>query len=652
MTTFAVTDPSHTIGAINYLLSNLNTGGTGGNVTLPGNVLVANTATGVVSQYGNTADVSYYLYEFINLRYSNNSTGGGGSFSTVPTNANYFGVFNSVSSAPSSNPTDYQWYQIAGGFGTDKYLFYSAIGGRQVSWAAANSAPSSNYVQSVANVAIDLDVVTTAAGTPGERGPIAMAYVITTADPNFATPTQLTTWFSAPRDSVTPPIGTGLTPVVGDTALFTYVNGTTNPSACYTYNGSIWVPVDSQVVSGNVLVEGTVSANAIIAGSITSTQIAANTITANNIATGTITATQIAANTITATNIAGNTITGNKIAAGTITTNNFTANTIQGNIIAAGTITATQLAANAITANTVVSTGAILGNYASLGFWLDGPSGNARFGNTVSIGNQLTVGGFANIGASATIGANVNIGNAAIIGGNLRVGNNANIGSNLIVGNNASIGANLIVGTNANIGASVRIGDNAVIGNTITIGNNASIGGNLAVTGLITGSNLLANTVATLVMQPSSVSETVGVQSTAATVASNATAGANYLLTGTATVSVPYPNATITVNWSSTVSATWSTGGTIYLYYKIFRSVGGGAFTEVGSSAATGPYNPFVITGDGQSALYVDTATSSYGPGTTYRYQVYISPIAGSAPFTFLNITRNTAAITAQVLKR
>lgn len=396
MTTFAVTDPNHTLGAINYLLSNLNATAGTGNVTLPGNVLVANTTTGVVSQYGNVADVSYYLYEFINLRYSNNSTGGGGSFSTVPTNANYFGVFNSTSSAPSANPTDYQWYQVAGGFGTTKYLFYSAIGGRQIAWAAANAAPSSNYVQSVANVAIDLDVVTTAAGTPGERGPIAMAYVITTADPTTATPSQLTAWFSAPRDAVTPPIGTGLTPVVGDTALFTYVNGTTNPSVCYTYNGSIWVPVDSQVVSGNVLVDGTVAANAIIAGSITSTQIAADSITGNRIAGNTITSTNIQTGTITANNIAGNTITATQIQTGTLTTNLFTANTINGNIMTAGSITADKLAANAITANTVVSTGAILNNNASLGFWLDGPSGNARFGNNISIGGNLTVSGLIN----------------------------------------------------------------------------------------------------------------------------------------------------------------------------------------------------------------------------------------------------------------
>jgi carbonic anhydrase/acetyltransferase-like protein (isoleucine patch superfamily) len=501
----------------------------------------------------------------------------------------------------------------------------------------------------VANVAINLDTVTTANGTPGERGPVVMAGVITTADPNTATSSTLTGWFSASRENTTPPIGTGLTPVVGDTASFTYAAGAGQPQAAYSYNGSIWLPVDGQVISGNVIVRGTIAGNAMIANTITATQIAADTITGSKIAANTVTANNIVTGTITATQIAANTITGNNIAAGTITTNNFTANTIQGNVIAAGTITATQLAANAITANTVVSTGAVLGSYASLGFWLDGPTGDARFGNTLSIGNQLTVGGFANIGASARIGANLLVGTGANIGTNLIVGANATIGANLVVGNTASIGANLLVGVNANIGANLRVGSGANIGTNLIVGNNASIGGNLTVTGLITGSNLLSNTVPTLVMQPSSVTEFSGVQSSAGRIATNAASGTNYLLTGTATVSIPTPNSVITVTWSSSVSATWSSGGSIYLYYKIFRSVGGGAFTEQGSSAVTGPYPPFVISGDGQGATYVDTNTTTYGSGVTYRYQIYVAPIG---TFTFLNIDRNVASISAQVFKR
>ena len=475
MTTFAVTNSNDLLPAVNYLLSNLDTG-TAGNVVLPGNVLTANTTTGVVSQSGNTTPVAY-LYQYVNLRYSNNATGTDG-FDTNSNNYSFFGVYNSASSTPSANPTAYQFFQVSPPFdtATSRTLYYSAIGGRQIQWAAASSPPSTSYQVTTANVAIDLDVVTTATGTPGDRGPIALCFVITTADPAKppATDAQLTGWFEASRDSLTPPIGTGLTPVVGDTATFTWAAGPGSPTETYSYNGSVWVPADGQVVSGQTIVAGSLPGTAITANTVTSTQIATNTITANNIASGTITSTQIAANTVTANNIATNTITANNIASGTITTtqiaantitsnniatntitanniaantitsnniatntitanniasgtitanniasgtitaNNIAAATITGNNIAAGTITTENLAANVLTANTVVSTGATIGNFTSQGFWLQGNTGNARFGNTVSIGNNLSV------GANAVIGGNLSV-SGLVTAGNLNI---------------------------------------------------------------------------------------------------------------------------------------------------------------------------------------------------------------------------------------
>jgi hypothetical protein len=490
MTTFAVTNSNDLLPAVNYLLSNLDTG-TAGNVVLPGNVLVANTTTGVVSQSGNTTPVAY-LYQYVNLRYSNNATGTDG-FDTNSNNYSFFGVYNSTGPTPSANPTAYQFFQVSPPFdtATSRTLYYSAIGGRQIQWAAASSPPSTSYQVTTANVAIDLDVVTTATGTPGDRGPIALCFVITTADPAKppATDAQLTGWFEASRDSLTPPIGTGLTPVVGDTATFTWAAGPGSPTETYSYNGSVWVPADGQVVSGQTIVAGslpgtaitantvtstqiatnTITANNIATGTITATQIAANTITANNIATGTITAnniatgtitaTQIAANTVTANNIATNTITANNIAANTITSNNIATNTITANNIASGTITANNIAtgtlttnlftansinasiitantfsantisgqaitsqsisadkleANVLIANTVVSTGATIGNFTSQGFWLQGNTGNARFGNTVSIGNNLSV------GANAVIGGNLSV-SGLVTAGNLNI---------------------------------------------------------------------------------------------------------------------------------------------------------------------------------------------------------------------------------------
>ena len=709
MSTFAVTNSDELLPAVNYLLSNLDTTNGQGNVVIPGNVLVANSTTGVVSQSGNST-VFGYLYQYVNLRYSNNATGTAG-FDANSNNYSYFGVFNSVGSSPSNNPSSYQWYEVSPPFdsATSRTLYYSAIGGRQIQWAAASSPPSSSYQITVANVAIDLDVVTTATGTPGDRGPIVMGYVITTADPGAATTATLTGWFEASRTALTPPIGTGLTPVVGDTAYFTYP--ATGASVTYEYNGSSWSSAVGQVVAGNVLVANTVSGNSlaqntitgnkianstitgnlvaantiagtnivgntitnnlialgtiqgnniaadtitgnliaantiagynIIGDTITGNLIAANTIAGYNIIGATITGNLIAGNTITATNIATNTITSNKIAANTITANNiqsgtlttnlftantinanilqantFTANTINGNAITAntfaantingnaiiansftansingtsivsGSITTDKLAANVLTANTVVSTGATIGSFTSPGFWLQGNTGNARFGNTISIGNNLTV------------------------------------------------------------------GNSAVIGTNLTVGNNAQIGGNLNVSGLITTGSLLSNTVQTTTIEPSAVTSISGVQSGTARIATNASASAIYLLTGTATVAVPTPNASIVVNWSSSVNVTWSTGGTIYLNYQIYRSVGGGAFTTVGVNDLDGPFSPFVISGASAGFSYVDTSTTTYGSGVTYRYQVYIQAVPGSSSFTFLNIDRRFASIVAQNFKR
>lgn len=466
MTTFAVTNSNQLLPAVNYLLSNLDTSGGTGNVVIPGNVLVANTVTGVVSQSGNST-VFGYLYQYVNLRYSNNATGTAG-FDANSNNYSYFGVHNSTTPTPSTNPTAYQWYPVSPPFdsATSRTLYYSAIGGRQIQWAAASAPPSSNFQITVANVAIDLDVVTTATGTPGERGPLGMAYVITTADPGAASSSTLTGWFEASRTANVPPIGTGLTPpVVGDTAYFTYP--TTGASSTFSYNGSTWLSAVGQVVAGETLVANSVPGTSLAANTVTGDRIAGNTITGNNIVSSTITGNLIAgntitgnliaastitgnniegdtitgnliaantitsdnilANTITSNNIAANTITATKIATGTLTTNLFTANTINANILTAntftantisgqainsGSITTDKLAANVLTANTVISTGATIGNFSSPGFWLQGSTGNARFGNTLSVGDNLTV------GTNATIGGNLSV-SGLITSGNL-----------------------------------------------------------------------------------------------------------------------------------------------------------------------------------------------------------------------------------------
>lgn len=457
MSTFAVTDPNDTLAAINYILTNLGPSGNA-NVTIPANVVTANANTGIITTYGNTSGTPYWFqFQYVNLRYANNASGTSG-FTDTPTNSNYFGIYNSITSTPSTNPAAYTWTQVAGGFGNTKIIYYSAIGGRQAQWAAANVAPSSAFVASVPNVAIDLDIVTTANGTPGSRGPLAMGYVITTADPTVASSATLTGWFQAPRANIVAPIGTGLTPVTGDTASFIYIAGNTQPSAVFSYNGSVWANVVAQVIPGNTIV--------------------ANTITGNTIAQNTITGNNIVINTITGNLIAANTITSNRIAAGTITATNIAVGAnITGNMIAAGTITANNLAANTLTANTVVSTGANIGNNSSQGFWLQGNTGNARFGNNLSIGNNLTVGSNAQIGGNLTIGNNVSIGANLTVAGLISAGSlTANtVATTQIVqgtisgGSTGNSNANILIVSSPNL--SIQYGSN-IFANIATVDTN------------------------------------------------------------------------------------------------------------------------------------------------------------------------------------
>jgi len=148
-------DPSQTeiSDAINYLLNNF-----GSNVSIDVN-------TGIVA--GPVGGIGY-LYKYLDIKYATSYDGSVG-FSNSPTNATYYGARNNNSSVESSNPTDYIWTQVTGGFGTTKFLFYQTTGGRQINIVVATTAPSASYVQDSGS-AIDLDVVTGASGVSGASG--------------------------------------------------------------------------------------------------------------------------------------------------------------------------------------------------------------------------------------------------------------------------------------------------------------------------------------------------------------------------------------------------------------------------------------------------------------------------------------------------
>lgn len=204
MGTFAVSSSdsqAEIISALNYALSNLGTSINNGNV-IPsyGNVVTANTVTGALSSVD--SGVIGYLNGFVNIKYANTSTGGSG-FSSNSTGASYYGVDNTTAGTISTNPTDYSWTQVSGGFGTTKGLWYETLGGQQIRFFAGNTAsvPGINYRPVEDNTAIALitlansvvvsNSVATAAITTTKIQESAATQVLTQAD---NTPYPLLNW--------------------------------------------------------------------------------------------------------------------------------------------------------------------------------------------------------------------------------------------------------------------------------------------------------------------------------------------------------------------------------------------------------------------------------------------------------------------------
>jgi hypothetical protein len=182
--------------AVNYLLNNF-----GSNVSI-------NTGTGAVT--GPTGNISY-LYQYLDIKYAQSFDGSIG-FSNVPTGATYFGIRNSNSPTESTNPADYLWEQVTGGFGTTNFLYYATSGGRQIVFQVASTLPSQYYVQDTGS-AINLDIVTT---TQTVNAALASIYIWTSGTaPARPTTTSTYTWATG---SYTAPTGWTTTPSSNSTA--------------------------------------------------------------------------------------------------------------------------------------------------------------------------------------------------------------------------------------------------------------------------------------------------------------------------------------------------------------------------------------------------------------------------------------------------
>lgn len=158
--------------AINYLLANF------------GANLSADPDTGLIT--GPTGQTIAYLYKYLSVKYAD-SFDGALNFSNSPTNRLYYGVRNSNDSTESTNPADYIWLRVAGGFSTTKFLFYKVSGGRQIEFFVGITAPGYAWQQD-SGAAIDLDAISvvitatptiyqwTATSTPPARPTTATTY--------------------------------------------------------------------------------------------------------------------------------------------------------------------------------------------------------------------------------------------------------------------------------------------------------------------------------------------------------------------------------------------------------------------------------------------------------------------------------------------
>lgn len=135
--------------AINYLLSNISSG-----VSADSYPVSNNPDTGFVSNI--TGTILQYEYRYLDIKYADSAAGL--NFSDNPQSRLYFGLRNSNTSTESTNPADYTWFQVTGGFGLTKVLWIAVTGGRHVAYAVSQEAPDANQNWQIAPVqAVDLD---------------------------------------------------------------------------------------------------------------------------------------------------------------------------------------------------------------------------------------------------------------------------------------------------------------------------------------------------------------------------------------------------------------------------------------------------------------------------------------------------------------
>jgi hypothetical protein len=255
--------------AVNYLLSNFTQ-----NVN-------ADPGTGQIS--GPTGAVTGYIYKYISVKYAD-SFDGTVNFSNSPTSRLYYGLRNNDSSTESTNPADYIWTLVAGGFGTTKFLYYITTGGRQAQFAVATSTPNTGWVVDP-GTAIDLDVIS------GTNGPANFVIIRITNDSSAPTNAECIA-----------AIGRG--PISGDLATVNYNSGISSIVYKYTTGWAVF----QKYITGDLIVAATIIGANIAAGTITANKLNVTQLSAIVADLGSITAGDITVGSSPA--ISGTTMTG------------------------------------------------------------------------------------------------------------------------------------------------------------------------------------------------------------------------------------------------------------------------------------------------------------------------------------------------------
>jgi hypothetical protein len=216
--------------AVNYVLANLN------------DTVVANQVTGQI--VGPSGEITGYLYKYISVKYAD-SFDGTVNFSNTPTNRLYYGIRNSDSSVESTNPADYVWNAVTGGFSTTKFLYYITTGGRTIQFAVATAVPNTGWFIDP-GIAIDLDFTTASSAVAN--------FVVIRVPNNSAAPTDAECIAAI-----------GRTPISGDLCTVNYNSGIFSITYKYTTGWAIF----QKYITGDLIVANSIVANNMAANSIT-----------------------------------------------------------------------------------------------------------------------------------------------------------------------------------------------------------------------------------------------------------------------------------------------------------------------------------------------------------------------------------------------